>query len=372
MNRKYVKKLFNSKDPYDVFNTDDLFVNAMRENAIYEYNNCIDYKRILDDKAFNPYEINNFDDLVNLPFIPTVYLKHNEMFSKPLWMMPIKATSSGTSSGIRSKIAMGVGDILRGFKMIRKVFAYHKLWSIKPVNYFIFGYQPNKSNQKAVMKTAHGFTYLAPAKSRTYAIRWINNEYVVDLENMKNKLIKASKKKTPIRTIGFPAYTYFLLKEMQEEGIKLNMPKASKITLGGGWKQFYSEKVDKEEFYKLVYDVLGIEEDNCIEFFGAVEHPILYTDCRYHHFHIPVYSRVIIRDPDTFKPVPNGQIGLINLLTPMIEGTPLLSIMTDDLGILHDRECECGVKSPYLEIIGRVGIKDIATCAQGAQEILDN
>ena len=45
--------------------------------------------------------------------------------------------------------------------------------------------------------------------------------------------------------------------------------------------------------------------------------------------------------------------------------------MTDDLGVLHPGdECGCGIKSPYLEIIGRVGIKDIKTCAAGASQLL--
>jgi phenylacetate-coenzyme A ligase PaaK-like adenylate-forming protein len=157
---------------------------------------------------------------------------------------------------------------------------------------------------------------------------------------------------------------------MKAEGIKLHLHKKSKITVGGGWKQFYAEKVDKEDFYALVKEVLGVDDKNCFEFFGAVEHPVLYTDCRYHHFHIPVYSRVVIRDVDTLKPVENGQIGLINLMTPMVKATPLLSVMTDDLGILHDEGCPCGVKSPWLEIIGRVGIRDITTCAAGAEDLL--
>jgi hypothetical protein len=54
----------------------------------------------------------------------------------------------------------------------------------------------------------------------------------------------------------------------------------------------------------------------------------------------------------------------------MNEATPLTSVMTDDLGILHEG-CECGLEAPWLEIIGRVGIKDIATCAQGASELLE-
>jgi len=45
--------------------------------------------------------------------------------------------------------------------------------------------------------------------------------------------------------------------------------------------------------------------------------------------------------------------------------------MTDDLGILHDgTECGCGISSPYLEIIGRIGLKDIKTCAAGAAELM--
>lgn len=79
---------------------------------------------------------------------------------------------------------------------------------------------------------------------------------------------------------------------------------------------------------------------------------------------------MIVRDPDTLQPVENDRIGLINLLTPMVDSVPLLSVMTDDLGILHTEPCPCGISSPYLEIIGRVGVKEIVTCASGAQEFL--
>ena len=116
---------------------------------------------------------------------------------------------------------------------------------------------------------------------------------------------------------------------------------------------------------------MNIDEKNIVEFFGAVEHPILYTDCEYHHFHVPVYSKVVIRDPETLEPLKYGQTGLVNLITPICKATPILSIMTDDLGILHDgKNCPCGVKSPYLEIVGRVAPQDIKTCAAGAAEIL--
>ena len=107
---------------------------------------------------------------------------------------------------------------------------------------------------------------MTPALSRTYALRYTQDGYKLDLEHLKEKLIKYSKGKTPVRTIGFPAYTYFLLKQMKEEGIKASLPQGSIMTLGGGWKQFYAERVSKEDFYTLVEEVLGIDDKHIVEF----------------------------------------------------------------------------------------------------------
>ena len=95
------------------------------------------------------------------------------------------------------------------------------------------------------------------------------------------------------------------MKMMDERDIHVKLPENSKILLGGGWKQFYTEQVDKDIFYELAKRVLGVDDSNIIEFFGAVEHPILYCDCKNHHFHVPVYSRVFIRDADTLEVLEN-------------------------------------------------------------------
>lgn len=365
----YTKKLFKHKDIYNLEKTDQLFVDAMRENACFHYKNCDDYKRVLDEFGFNPESLTTKEDLAKLPFLPTLYLKHHHLQSVPLRKQVIKATSSGTS-GSMSKIGFDLKSLLRGKDMVIQVGKYHKLWSIKPTNYIVFGYQPTKENKTAVSKTAYGFTFFAPALSRTFALEMTNSGYKLLWDKVLKALDKYSKSKFPMRTIGFPAYTYFFLRDLKEKGIRYKMPKGSMITLGGGWKQFYAEKVDKQDFYDLVKEVLDIDEDHIIEFFGAVEHTILYTDCKCHHFHVPIYSRIIIRNPDDFSPMENGKIGLVNLLSPMMNSAPTLSIMTDDLGILHDEKCPCGATSPWLEIIGRVGVSDIVTCAAGADEYL--
>ncbi len=320
--------------------------------------------------GFSPYDEGAFDDLSKIPPLPTVYFKRHRLLSVPEKKLVIKATSSGTSGEKRSFVGLDLYSMWRGFDEVRRLFSRHGIWSLLPTRFIVFGYEHIKSNEKAVAKTAWGFTFTAPALSKDYVLRYKDGEYVPDLDNIEKKLIKYAAGRAPVRTIGFPAYTYFLLRQMKEHGVSVKLPRGSILTLGGGWKQFYAEKVSKEDFYSLAYEVLGIEKENIIEFFGAVEHPIMWTQCKNHRFHTPIYARAIIRDVDDLQRLPNGKAGLINLITPMCRSTPLSSVMTDDIGILHDCDCDCGIKTPYLEIIGRVGIEDIKTCAEGANELL--
>ena len=368
---KYRRKLFRHGDPYNPAGTEELFVKAVRENCAYAYAHCPGYRAILDDAGFSPEQLQTEADLADLPFLPTALFKRRRLFSMPRWRLPLVVTSSGTS-GRASEIGFSVGDLWAGLLMVLHICKLRRLLSWRPCHYVVFGYQPKHRNRTGVSRTAFGVTLFTPALSRTYALRWKNGDYVLDLEAVQAAIVKHSRSRFPLRFMGFPAYAWFLMKRMDEQGVRVQLPKGSKLMLGGGWKQFYAEEVDKRAFYALAKKVLGLEDRDIIEFFGAVEHPIFYNDCERHHFHIPVYSRVLIRDPETLRPVPNGVPGLVNLISPMDIGTPLLSVMTDDLGVLHDaEECGCGIRTPWLELLGRVGLQDIKTCAAGASELLN-
>ena len=58
-------------------------------------------------------------------------------------------------------------------------------------------------------------------------------------------------------------------------------------------------------------------------------------------------------------------------MTPMMTSMPYTSILTDDLAVLHPGgECGCGIRSPYFEVLGRVGMQDLKTCSASASELL--
>ena len=360
-------RLFRHKRVYDAAGTEELFLRAIGENVKRHYALCPEYRAILDAAGFSPAELRSREDLARLPFLTTLYLKRHTLRSVPERKLLIRADSSGTG-GARSRIGFDLRSLRLGLQMVIRVGRQRRLWSLKPANYVVFGYPPGDTGAS---KTAYGFTFFAPALRRTYALeRTGDGGYALSWDKVVRELERCSRSPFPLRTMGFPAYTFFLLRELKNRGLRYPMPRGSLVALGGGWKQFYAEKVEKEEFYALVKDVLDIDEDGIVEFFGAVEHPVLYADCPCHRFHVPVYSRVILRSPEDFSPVGPGQPGLVDLLTPMMQSVPLSSVMTDDLGILHEEPCPCGAESPWLEILGRVGVRDIVTCAAGAEEYL--
>ncbi|MBP0965943.1 MAG: acyl-protein synthetase [Oscillospiraceae bacterium] len=366
------KKLFRHKNPYDLQGTEPLFIEAMRDNCIFQYENCPEYKKILDGCGFSPYNIRTMEDIQAIPPLPTLFFKRHRLTAIPESHMLIKATSSGTG-GRQSFVGFDNAGMLCGLDMVLTMGKTHGLFSKMPANYIILGYKPHKGNNTAVTKTAFGSTFFAPALKRVYALKYENDGYKADIEGVAKALVKFEKQPFPVRFMGFPSYTYFMLKLLAERGIRLRLPKGSRLFLGGGWKQFYTEAVEKTVIYEMAEEYLGIPETAITEFFGAAEHPILYTDCDNHHFHIPIYSRVFIRDPADLSILPTGSVGMVNLVTPMTLGMPLLSVMTDDLGIIHEAdECGCGISSPYLEIIGRTGVKGIKTCAAGAEDILND
>ena len=289
------QKLFWSFRPYDLEGTQEKFLRAVRENCAFHLRRCPEYRAIAQKLRFSPEQLRTIEDLPKIPVLPTLFYKRRALFSMPRSRMAMYVTSSGTS-GKFSQIGFDWGCVLAEVPMVLHLGWRHGLISPKPAHCVILGYKPHKSNQTGVTRTMYGLTYFSPPISRTYALHYADGEYVPDLDGIARALDRLGRSFFPTRIVGFPSYLWFGLKRMEELGLRVTLPRGSKILLAGGWKQHYSQQVEKPVLYDLAQRILGIPESQIHEFFGAVEHPIFYNACRRHHFHIPIYSRVIIRD----------------------------------------------------------------------------
>lgn len=343
---------------------------AVRENLLFQIENCPEYARLIKARGFSPDDLKTEADLYKIPVLPTLYFKRNRLFSMPEEKLSVNATSSGTK-GAQSVVGFDAKSMRLGIAMMTRFLSYHRLISIMPANYLILGYEPSAHTQMGAIKTASGMTRFAPALHKEYALKDTGSGYAPNPEGVKKALYRYAKSGFPVRLIGFPSYLWFLVSELEKQSVCLKLNKYSKVLLGGGWKQFSGERIDSEKLFKAVEKTLGIPRENCFEFFSAVEHPLPYVKCKNGHFHVPIYSRVFIRDVNTLEPVPDGQLGLLSFVTPLVGSMPLLSVVTDDLAIAYPaQKCGCGISTPFFDLKGRAGVGGIKTCTTEASELL--
>jgi hypothetical protein len=186
------------------------------------------------------------------------------------------------------------------------------------------------------------------------------------------KFIEFANAGLPVRLFGFPTFFYFALERMKKLGIKpVKMHPDSMVFLGGGWKGNASVQIAKEDLYQLANDMLGLDQERMRDGFGSVEHCIPYIECKNHEFHIPIWSRVFIRDMETLEVKNFNQPGFLHFISPYITSVPAHSVIMGDIATLHEAStCSCGIDTPYFKIVGRAGNSKNKSCAIAASELL--
>jgi phenylacetate-coenzyme A ligase PaaK-like adenylate-forming protein len=363
-------RLFTCKDIYNFDDTAPQFIEAVKANILHHQRHCAFYAKLLAQSMFKPEKLQTADECAAIPVIPAAFFKRHEILSIPHSDISIHATSSGTQ-GQKSQVFIDDDSLSLGTRMVINCFRYHKLISRLPTNYIMLGYEPSDENTMGAIKTAMGITRLAPAASRTFVLRKAPDGYTPDWCGVLTALRRLARQHLPVRFVGFPAFLYKLLIILRKEGLSYKFGKRSCILLGGGWKQFAGETINKHELYAIAEETLGIPAARFRDFYSAVEHSIAYAECENHHMHVPIWSRVFIRDIKTLEPVGFDTPGFLSFVTPLILSQPLVSVMMNDIAVLHDgKDCGCGIKTPYFEVLGRAGTGSTRNCALSADELL--
>lgn len=365
------EKLFKYNKIYDHEGSEKLFIDAMIESVEHHRKHCDFYNKLLINRDFNIKNIITINDITSIPAIPANLFKYHKVLSINSSDIEVHATSSGTL-GQKSQIFLDKSSLNMGTKMITKAMKYHKFISLIPTNYLLLGYEPKEGNYMGNVKVLLGMIGFAPAKEKVYALKNIGDEYKIDYFGLQSALKRFERQRLPVRIFGFPSYLYMTLKMIKDLHMKpLKLNKNSLVFTGGGWKNNNDQKIDKLELYKMVEELLGIPAKNCRDFYSAVEHSVAYPECENHHMHVPIWSRVIIRDVKTLEPLGYNQPGFLNFISPLVSSMPISSIMMGDMAVLRDgKNCGCGITSPYFEIIGRAGTSKNKSCAIAASELM--
>lgn len=366
-----LQRLYASADPFDAAGTEAAFVEAVRQCAQWHYDRNAFFHTLLDRNSFSPEQIRTMDDIKDIPFLHANFYKTHVVLTAKKEDIILNLTSSGTT-GQKSQMFYDAWTMFTSDKSADMEFAYYGLITDKPVNYLLYSYEPAEGVNTGTLRTRQMMRRYAPANELAYALRWTGKTHEFDLFGCIETLLRYEKQGLPVRLLGFPAFLYFTLEKMKDMGcppLKLNPD--SLVMMGGGWKGFVGKALSAGDFRAYIGERLGLPHTCCHETYGAVEHGVAYMDCNNHHFHVPIYSRAIVRDTKTLEPLPYGRPGFLNVISPMNTASPVVSLILGDLVIMHPAgECGCGVPTPWFEIIGRAGTSKNKSCAIAASELL--
>src|SRR5437773_1410077 len=82
------------------------------------------------------------------------------------------------------------------------------------------------------------------------------------------------------------------------------------------------------------------------------------------YLYAPRFADVIVRDPETWKPAPTGQAGVVEVVSAIPESYPGHAILTEDLGVIHGvDDSACGRGGKRFSIIGRIPRAELRGCS---------
>ncbi|MEU7007467.1 acyl-protein synthase [Streptomyces sp. NPDC046332] len=365
-----VQELCDISDPFRTdAAADALFVAAMREiNAWHAARNPL-YGTMW--RGAGSPDISGIEQIADLPYIHVNLFKRHALSSVADDAVALRLTSSGTG-GEKTEIGFDAWSIGAAQRM--------DAWTVKalglidvdrPANYLVLGYEPDP---RLTVGAAHGLNELcdfAPVASAVHALRNTGEGHEFNPMGSVDALLEFAARDEPVRIVGFPALLHAVLERMEAMGVPcLDLPEGSLVMTGGGWKGHADRSIGRGEFRAAIERRLGIAEERIRDCYGSVEHCLPYIECAAHHFHVPVWSRCVVRDVRTLEPVDYGTPGYLQFVSPFITSLPAHTILMADLGTLHPPG-ECGIATPWFEVHGRAGVRRNRNCAVAAAELLE-
>ena len=303
--------------PYDGSeNSERLFMEALKEELQFHYRNNQMYRRFCERKKFDPFGDFALEDIppVSVSVFKELGFKLNSVPRENLTL----ALQSSATSGIPSTILVDKETAKRQAKAMIKVVGDFIGKERKP--FLIMDIDPRSSYRKLLGARFAAVTgYLKFANKTGYFLKADqNNVSYFDVDGIK-EFIAALDPEKPVVVFGFTYILYQnVLQSIEEKGVKISLPKGSKIIHIGGWKKLESEKISKELFNSRLSACFGLEPSDVIDIYGFTEQMGLnYPDCTCGWKHASSYVRVIVRDTRTREVLPPGKEGLLEFVSPV-------------------------------------------------------
>ena len=346
---------------YDSAKKEAIFYPALMEELRFHYANNALYRRFCNNKGFNPETFSG--SIVEIPPIQVSVFKElgRQLNSVPKDDIRLTLQSSATS-GVPSSVPLDSVTSKRQARTMVRVLGDYIGNERKP--FLIMDVDPASGFGHILgARYAAVSGYLNFASEAGYFLKVDdNNHYYFDGDSIREYIQKIGNQSAIV--FGFTYILYAeILRPLKESGARFQLPGGSKIIHIGGWKKLENEKVSKEEFNALAAEKFGVAPCDVIDIYGFTEQMGLnYPDCPCGCKHTPLYSEVIVRDVVSKEPLPAGQEGLLEFVSPIPHSYPGNVVLTDDIGVLVDGDCEYHRGGTRFKVVGRLKKAEVRGC----------
>ena len=336
----------------------------LKTEFAHQFDHCELYRRICATSGWAP--SNSIEDIVDLPFLPAQYFKEigEHLVSVPSGARHRSLQSSGTSER-PSTVVIDQDTSRRQVRALASVLGSFIGKRRRP--FLVCDVDPGSqriADLPARIAAIRGI--LTFATSSVYALGLSTEGHLTaDLDEIEGFAERAQAADEPVCIAGFTYLLYTgLLDPLSKARRSFQLPNGSAILHLGGWKRLQESRVDHDTIKALGFDVFGVSAEHVVDIYGFTEQMgTCHAECHLGRKHTPVYSDVIVRDPISMAPMPDGEVGAGQFVSLVSHSYPGFSVLTDDLiRIIGADDCDCGRLGRTFEVLGRDDAAEIRGC----------
>ncbi|MCX4268315.1 MAG: acyl-protein synthetase [Lachnospiraceae bacterium] len=343
--------------PYSLAKTKKsaILTQMLTELTIHHYENCRQYKNILDGFGFNPYsEISHYNEL---PMIPVRLFKELQLKSVSEDSLTKSMTSSGSSGQKVSRLYLDRQTALAQQNVGIKITS--GFLGIKRMPFIIID-SPTiiKSREAYTARSAAALFFSLFGSDKVFALK---NDMSLDIDSVTAFLEKH--KEQQILLFGFTFMVWqHLYCALRDIGVKLDFHDGILIH-SGGWKKMESMKVSSQIFKEKLKEQCNI--NHIFNEYGMAEQSgTIYFECEHGFFHTSIFSDIITRRGTDLSICDFGEPGMIELVSVLPHSYPGHILLSEDEGVIcGEDDCPCGRLGKYFHINGRLKNAELRGCS---------
>ena len=341
-----------------------LLLGALNEAYRHHFHACAAYRRYCERRGFGGER--TFEDIADLPYLPVQAFKENATLLRSVDAARITTRlNSSATTGVPSSVDIDRVTAKRQVRALASVIG--EVLGPKRRPFLVLDVDPRKagSNELGARGAAvRGFLNLA-REARYFMDAGVGGLLQLREQDFALALEGYADGSEPVAVFGFTFVLYaHAVLPLLKTGRSFKLPYGSHVIHIGGWKKLVDQRVSKAQFNETMEQVFGVPSSHVVDFYGFTEQMgVTYPDGPGGAKFAPVFAEVIVRDPSTFEPVPDGWEGLLEFITPLPYSYPGIAVLTDDVGVVEERDAEVGNwRGTRFQVLGRAKKAEARGC----------